>query len=48
MDKPDESILVAITNATESFAYTFQVSVDQLIGVEMAEATRDANQLRHR
>ena len=32
--------------AAERFAYPFQVSVDQLIGVEMVEATRDANQLR--
>jgi len=30
---------------TKCFAYAFQVSVDQFIGVEMVEATRDTNQL---
>jgi len=42
MGKPDES---AFAMVTKYFAYAFQVSVDQLIGVEMVEATRDANQL---
>jgi len=30
---------------TRCLAYAFQGSVDQLIGVEMVEATHDANQL---
>ena len=36
---------MTITRVAERFAYTLQVSVDQLVGVEMVEATRDANQL---
>ena len=45
MGKSDESALVTVMKAAECFAYPFQVSVDQLIGVEMVEAARDANQL---
>lgn len=34
-----------MVKVVECFAYPFQVSVDQLIGVEVMEATGDPNQL---
>ena len=42
---PDVSAFATMMEVVERSAYPFQVSVDQLIGVEVTEAMRDTNQL---
>lgn len=45
MGKLNESAPATIMQVVEWIFYPLQVSVDQTIGVEVVEATRDTNQL---